>query len=188
MTRRESVPAGRADEQGDPTVLCRIATTTLPRRPQASALARRFLLQKLTAWQVDPDDIDRAVLLSSEAVANAVVHAGTSSGLTVVLVGPCLEVGVSDLSPRRPPAVRSAQARGREPAETKDLLAESGRGMLLIEALADAWGVQDLSEGKQVWFRFQIDRHQDAPCACDDDEADAVLLASGARVVDMLAS
>lgn len=169
--------------------MCRITTTALPPQPRASALARRFLVQNLQVWQVPPDDVDRAVLLTSEAVTNAVTHGGTTSGLTVALAGTCLEVGVSDLSPGRPPPRQDAQAPGHEPAETADPLAESGRGMLLIDALADTWGVQDLPDGKQVWFRFQLDRATSdaAPCACEDDAADATTLVSGARVVDMLA-
>lgn len=169
--------------------MCRIATIGLPPQPQASALARRFLVQNLRVWQVSSDDVDRAVLLTSEAVTNAVVHAGTASSLTVVLAGPCLEVGVSDLSPGRPPHRRSGKGDGHRPAETSDPLAESGRGMLLIDALADAWGVQDLPDGKQIWFRFGVDREpvDAAACACDDETADAVTLASGACVVDMVA-
>lgn len=169
--------------------MCRVATIALPLHRQASAVARRFLGVHLQLWQVPPDEVDRALLLASEAVSNAVVHAGTPSTLTVALVGECLEIGVADLSTHRPIKRPVAQAEGHRAAETRRLLDEHGRGMLLIDALADAWKVQDLPDGKQVWFRFQIARSpQDtSACACQDDAVEPVMLASGARVVDMLA-
>lgn len=78
---------------------------------------------------------------------------------------------------------------GLHDAETADPLAEGGRGLLLINALADDRGIQTIAGGKQIWFRFQVERRPEdlRACSCADLTARGALLASGNRVVDMLA-
>lgn len=77
--------------------MCRIATTELAPRLQASAKARDFLRPTLARWGLAEDSVEQALLMTSEAVTNAAVHAGTVSGLTVSLAGSCVEIAVSDL-------------------------------------------------------------------------------------------
>jgi anti-sigma regulatory factor (Ser/Thr protein kinase) len=138
-------------------IVCRVASASLSPQRQASTIARRFLTETLLSWGVLPDGVDRALLLTSEAVTNAVVHARTASTLTVALSGGCLEVGVRDLaSSRLTRRLPRTDGLGQRPAETVDPLAEGGRGMLLIAAVAQRWGVQDLPVGKQVWFQLQV--------------------------------
>ena len=169
--------------------MCRVTTTTLDPEPQASAAARRFLQQTLTYWQLPSDVTDQALLLASELTTNAVLHAKTVSVLTVTLTGQYLEVGVGDLSAAQVPNAGRERLRGdQQPAETTDPLSEGGRGMLLIEALADSWGVQQLPGGKQVWFCLHVPRRTvpTQPCACDHESAREFFTGSGARVVNML--
>jgi len=37
-------------------------------------------------------------------------------------------------------------------------LTESGRGLQIIDALAEQWGVRDVGEGTEVWFRLRVDK------------------------------
>jgi anti-sigma regulatory factor (Ser/Thr protein kinase) len=85
-----------------------------------------------------PEDLD---LVLSELVGNALRHAGGVRGVTLARRDGCLRVTVLD-DDDRPPTLR-------EP----DLERESGRGLLLVEALSEAWGVDhDLVRGgKGVW-------------------------------------
>jgi anti-sigma regulatory factor (Ser/Thr protein kinase) len=87
---------------------------------------------------------DDAALLASEIVTNAVRHAGADLAVTVTVRGDDgqLVVEVTDCSPQ-PPTLGDA-----------DPLAESGRGMYLVEAIADEWGVRRHPQGKTVWFRL----------------------------------
>jgi anti-sigma regulatory factor (Ser/Thr protein kinase) len=84
--------------------------------------------------------VDTACLLTSELVANAVVHAGAAVELVVDLDRARLAVEVIDASSQAP-----------QPVEA-ELLATSGRGLAMVAHLADAWGVTRVVPGKSVWF------------------------------------
>lgn len=96
-----------------------------------------------------PVDIQRVVgLLASEVVTNAVKH-GPSGGLVdvqVQLTGDRIHVSVRDESRSRPVRLEP------EP------MALSGRGVLLIDRLASAWGVDPERDGKSVWFEVSLRR------------------------------
>jgi anti-sigma regulatory factor (Ser/Thr protein kinase) len=89
--------------------------------------------------------IDRAELLISELVTNAVRYGGPPITLSIDCTGDeGLQVRVSDGSskgPRRPRATDSD---------------ESGRGIALVDLLSDDWGVEVHEAGKAVWFRLQL--------------------------------
>jgi anti-sigma regulatory factor (Ser/Thr protein kinase) len=87
-----------------------------------------------------PDMVDTACLLTSELVANAVVHAGAPVELVVDLDKARLAVEVIDASSSR------LAPRDAAPLDT------SGRGLAMVEHLADAWGVTPVLPGKSVWF------------------------------------
>ncbi len=88
------------------------------------------------------DLLDDAALLVSELVTNAVIHAGSEVRVRGEVVGGVLRVEVTDAS-RHHPALRNY-------SET----AGTGRGMALLVALADHWGVIPTTEGKTVWFEL----------------------------------
>ena len=117
----------------------RQATLAVPPAPQSAGDARRFVRDQLDAWDLRVDD-DGVVLMVSELVTNAGVHA--RSGATVRLVdrGDCLRIEVTDAS-TTPIAVRSHQPG-----------AETGRGLRIVESLAARWGVDPVEGGKTVWF------------------------------------
>lgn len=110
---------------------------------------RRRLRDQLRQWGV-PALADTAELLATEIVTNALQHTGGGAVLTATLTaGPArrLRVEVHDSLGRRPPPRPPGSLR---PADD----ATSGRGLLLVEALADTWGVQARGAGKTVWFEL----------------------------------
>jgi anti-sigma regulatory factor (Ser/Thr protein kinase) len=130
-----------------------VATAAYQPEPTAAAAARRFVRDTLQTWLVSGDTatghglVDDAVLLTSELVTNAVVHAGTPVEVTCKLTGGGVEVVVSDGHPAKLVP---------EPPENEHIPAErtSGRGLLLPAALASAWGVTYGQSAKAVWFRI----------------------------------
>lgn len=102
--------------------------------------ARRFVDEVLNRWHCD-SLLDEVQLLVSELVTNAVVHAGSDVEVAVRLLGDSLRIEVLDRAP-------ATQLRPSTPPDE----AESGRGLLLVETMATAWGVEALDGGKVVWF------------------------------------
>ena len=108
------------------------------------AQARAFAREMLVAWDAG-DLADSVVLLVSELVTNAVVHAGTTARLELRLDTQSVRVEVEDLHPKRVlPMVVD------QPTEDS----EQGRGLLITFSLASAWGVDYTSASKRVWLRF----------------------------------
>ena len=89
-------------------------------------------------------DREAAQLVASELVTNAVVHAGTAIDLTLRLVGPVLHIAVRDGGPGRPKIA------------DVDESSESGRGLLLVDALAASWGTFFPDNGKVVWATVRV--------------------------------
>jgi len=114
---------------------------SLPAEPASAAVARRFVRDVLDAWGAGEFE-DAAVLLTSELVTNALLHARSPAELHVRLAGGRLRVGVSDRTPVLPVRKRY----GKEAA--------TGRGLLLVETLASAWGTDRNGDGKEVWFEL----------------------------------
>ncbi|MGW3951330.1 ATP-binding protein [Streptomyces sp. NPDC004752] len=118
--------------------------------PRGARLARRLALHQLDAWGVPygSEASDAAALLVAELAANAVTHGrvpGRDFEVAVKLLGRTLRIEVSDTRGEcRPPAPGSARI-------AHPPLAETGRGMLLVESLADRWEVLDrVPVGKTV--------------------------------------
>ena len=108
---------------------------------QAPGLARQATHEALASWRLAHLE-DTAVLLVSELVTNAVRHARTGGSvlaLRLEIAGSWLRIEVHDADPRLPEP--------RTPAGHD----ESGFGFVLIEALADKWGVRETGVGKAVW-------------------------------------
>ena len=120
-------------------------TASVDLQPTARSIptARRVVGELLTAWAA-PHDRQDAELLVTELVANVVDHAGGESVLTleVTLSGAWLRIAVVDGSAIRPVV------------QQLDHHAVRGRGMQLIEAIADRWGAEDHQGGKRVWLEL----------------------------------
>ncbi len=119
--------------------------------PTAVAAARRFVRDTLISWGLsgrsDQDDlVADAVLLASELVTNAIVHAGTAVHLTCRMDGATVEISVLDRHPARvipdPPGTAATVDR------------PSGRGLVLPAALSSSWGVTYAPTAKVIWFRL----------------------------------
>ena len=98
------------------------------------------------------DLLDTAELLVSEIVTNALVHAGTPIDVAFSFVDGGLRVEVTDGSPHAP------TLRGYGPS------AGTGRGLMLLEEMVDAWGVVPDGPGKTVWFQIACSSdHEGSP-------------------------
>ncbi|MFF9509708.1 ATP-binding protein [Streptomyces sp. NPDC014724] len=126
--------------------------------PRGARLARRLVLHQLDAWGVPhgSEASETAALLVAELAANAVTHGrvpGRDFEVTAEILGRTLRIAVSDTRGElRPPAPGAL----RPPMPP---LAETGRGLLLVEALADRWGVLDrVPVGKTVVAELDLPR------------------------------
>ena len=113
--------------------------------PERVAVARQQLRELLHDWD-SQDQVDSAVLLLSEMLTNVLVHTDADALLAAEVRGETgerrMRVEVTDTSDDLP--------HKRRPGE----LASSGRGLVLIELLADSWGVAPQGEGKTIWFEL----------------------------------
>ncbi len=129
-------PSHDADGAAQPPLT---ADVDLPLTTAAAALARRTVTDVLRGWAiVDEDFTYDAVLLTSELVGNAVRHGGRRVALSLEHGHGRLTLAVSDGSSVLP-----------FPSNHEDR--ESGRGLTIINAIADDWGVWDRPDGKTVW-------------------------------------
>jgi serine/threonine-protein kinase RsbW len=118
----------------------------LPPQRSSARLARHWVMHTLASSGVTGPQNQVVELLTAEVVANAAVH-GPSDGTIRVTAWTDARnayVSVSDDSSVSPVV--------RHP-EPSDL---SGRGMALVQALADDWGVEVGPEGKTVWFSLEL--------------------------------
>ncbi|WP_255307966.1 SpoIIE family protein phosphatase [Streptomyces marincola] len=111
------------------------------------ATARGFVRDTLQGWGLT-DLIEDAVVLTSELVTNAVVHAGTAADVRCLRDPDGVRIEVVDRHPERELPLAEV-SRGRP-----DLNSEGGRGLLLCAALASRWGVDYTATDKCVWFRL----------------------------------
>ncbi|WP_432506978.1 ATP-binding protein [Kineococcus arenarius] len=114
--------------------------TTLAPEPASSRAARHVVADWCIQQGLVGDVVDTLLLLTAEVVTNAVIHGRSDVVLRVGRHGSRVRVGVGDENTRLP--LR------REP----DPDALDGRGMALLEALADSHGVEVHPFGKVVWF------------------------------------
>jgi anti-sigma regulatory factor (Ser/Thr protein kinase) len=140
----EAASAGRGDDGR--------VRVDLRNTPQAPRLSRTVVTDVLLEAGL-PELVDTASLLVSELVTNALRYGGGPRELLVQVDGEALDVGVRDGSPRPPHPVAPD---GPGAASVVDGgLAENGRGLLLVDLLADSWGWRPENGGKLVWFRLR---------------------------------
>ncbi|MFE9773962.1 ATP-binding protein [Streptomyces sp. NPDC005931] len=114
--------------------------------PRGARLARLLAVEQLRSWGLP---LDPARQIIAELAVNAATHGrvpGRDFRLTLYVVGGTLRIEVTDTRGERPPERR---------APSPD--AESGRGLLLVDALADRWGVTDgRFPRKTVWAELRL--------------------------------
>ena len=115
--------------------------------PRSVAEARKQISVALAVWNV-PVDPETAALLVSELVTNAVTHDGAGAGGIMIAIRVArrrLRVDVHDTSSALP-----------EPELDAPPDAEAGRGLLLVDTLADEWGFYRTPGGKAVYFALEF--------------------------------
>jgi anti-sigma regulatory factor (Ser/Thr protein kinase) len=119
------------------------AVDLLPHSANVPA-ARHIAVELLKAWQA-PHDHDDVALLVTELVTNVIDHVDGEAAFTLelALAGGWLQIAVADGSSVRP-VVRELDSDN-----------PRGRGLRLIQALADRWGIEDHHDGKRVWLTLQ---------------------------------
>ncbi|MEU5685388.1 ATP-binding SpoIIE family protein phosphatase [Streptomyces venezuelae] len=126
----------------------RTVLTVAQAEPERIAGARSHLRDLLHDW-ADDDQVDSAVLMVSEMLTNVLVHTDGDALLVAEVTGEPgarrLRAEVADGSDDLP--------HKRHPGE----LASSGRGLVLMELLAGAWGVDPRGDGKSIWFELYED-------------------------------
>ena len=119
----------------------RSASIDLPPVATSVPAARHLVKEVLRAWEV-PHDREDAALLVTELVANVVDHAHGDANFTLELSvsDTGLRIAVIDGSSIRPVVQELSHDRPR------------GRGLRLVESIAERWGADDHDGGKRVWF------------------------------------
>lgn len=135
-----------------PTFTQRFSST-----PLGARLARHLALNQLHAWGIryGSEVSERAALVVAELAANAVTHGrvpGRDFELRLSLPTGSLRIEVTDTRAERLPPAPGA-------VPPPQPLAESGRGLVLVDALADRWEVQDrVPPGKTVLVEIDLPR------------------------------
>ncbi|MFH8242704.1 ATP-binding protein [Streptomyces sp. NPDC018321] len=124
---------------------------TCPCEPSTAEAGRTLVRDALGVWHLD-DLADVTALIMSELVANAVTHT-TCRSIRLIVGRPSatrIRVGVVDREPSRLPALGRAGEND-----------ESGRGLLLVDGIADRWGYdlhgpRSRPWGKEVWAELLL--------------------------------
>ncbi|ADI08888.1 hypothetical protein SBI_05768 [Streptomyces bingchenggensis BCW-1] len=135
---------------------------------------RRSMRTHLTRWGL-PNVIDAALICVSELVTNVIVHvgAGTPTTMAVSMNGTYLRIEIHDPDRSALPTLLGATT-----------TSESGRGLALVVAVTDRWGVMPTDAGKTTWCEIatelrEADAHLGGP---EVDRAEVLLALYGGSV------
>ncbi len=113
--------------------------------------ARRWCMMVLESWNIPPSTSDDAILAASELVSNAVLHAPPVQFMRLMLTDSHLVLEVVDSSLQAPKA------------KSPDFSSENGRGLFLVDRIADRWGSESVRDrstgrptGKVVWCLLRL--------------------------------
>jgi anti-sigma regulatory factor (Ser/Thr protein kinase) len=131
------------------------ATRRFHCRPESVAGARHFVKDLLS--DQPRETVEAAELMTSELATNSVRHARSDFELAIHRSRDEIRVEVSDHGEGRP-VLRSPTVRD-----------QSGRGLQIVQALAEDWGIAPSPNGKLVWFTLPLRTHTGSrpslPCA-----------------------
>jgi len=134
-------------DMGDIGEQTRLLRKQLLRRVEVADLtavpAVRHALRELLSHWAERESAEVAELLMSELVTNALVHTAHGAVVKATVADSQLRVEVRDFVTAPP-----------TPNEPTSDDGTHGRGMVLVEGLADAWGVRAQGMGKVVWFEL----------------------------------
>ncbi|MFI1292648.1 ATP-binding protein [Streptomyces sp. NPDC020792] len=120
---------------------------------RGARLARLLAAAELRAWQMSPSVVERAEQIVAELSANAALHGRVQGrdfrlALRLDLVAGLLRIEVTDARGDQLPSARTDFTTSPD--------AESGRGLILVAALADRWGTEPYPPGgKTVWAELK---------------------------------
>ncbi|MFE9498655.1 ATP-binding protein [Streptomyces collinus] len=133
-------------------------TVLLSCTPRGGRLARLLAADQLRAWELPQDPATHIV---AELAANAATHGrrpGRSFRITLYVIGRTLRIEVTDTRGDRMPEVH-----------VPDDHAESGRGLLLVDAFAECWGVTEgRFPSKIVWAELLLQTPEHASTGSGD--------------------
>jgi anti-sigma regulatory factor (Ser/Thr protein kinase) len=139
-------------------------------QPESVSAARRFVREVLRGHA--PEVVDAAELMTSELASNCVRHAHTDFEL-VIRSRDQIRVEVRDTGRGRP------ELRSPTPVEP------TGRGLRIVDAMSDTWGIAPSAAGKTVWFTLDASEvaspPSDASSALESDGGDRAVRSSGLR-------
>lgn len=119
-------------------------TTELAAEAEPCSAARRFTRSALSSWNVPDELLERAELVVSELVGNAVKHAGGAARLELTRTAGGLRVAVCDRGFGEPQAMCAG------PSE------EGYRGLFIVQTVSSRWGFLPTESGKTVWAEFRV--------------------------------
>jgi anti-sigma regulatory factor (Ser/Thr protein kinase) len=122
--------------------LSTIAAFTMPAMADSVNLARQQVTDFLS--QEGSIELDHALAVTSELVANSVIHAATELQVVLERWQYMVKVVVEDFNTQLP-VVRSL-----------DVAVDSGRGMHIIDEFSDLWGYELTDNGKRIWAGFNL--------------------------------
>lgn len=146
--------ASVADDDGSVEQICQChsavlsgerteATQAFPAEPKDLSRARQFVVDTLRSWSLGRVADDAAIIVS-ELATNAILHAASDFVVALSLQSDCVRLSVRDASAELP------VTRAPSPSTI------SGRGLILISALADSWGTESVDDGKVVWVDLRV--------------------------------
>jgi signal transduction histidine kinase/serine phosphatase RsbU (regulator of sigma subunit)/DNA-binding response OmpR family regulator len=122
-----------------------VFTARLAEAGTAPSEARRAVARELRRWGVAEEPVDDIVLIASELVTNALVHARPPIDLRLRRIGPHVILEIRDRAGLRP--------RRRRPDDSD----EHGRGLNIVEVLSESWGTRTSESGKTVWCTVRVE-------------------------------
>ncbi|WP_061451373.1 GAF domain-containing protein, partial [Streptomyces scabiei] len=150
LPRQEAVPGSpHTENRTRSAVITARAAASFAAVSRSVATARSFVRDTLQGWGF-ADIVDDAVVLTSELVTNAVVHAGTSADVLCLRADDGVRIEVADRYPEREIPLQGSHVNMGSPDR------EGGRGLQLCAAMASRWGVEYTSTHKQVWFQLDL--------------------------------
>jgi anti-sigma regulatory factor (Ser/Thr protein kinase) len=150
VRRVRTLASSRGEEV--PEVDERVGHLVLHDDPRSVGRGRQFLREFLAEAPISSDALDSAQLCLSELATNALMHSeGGTFELRVTLDGSLLTVAVRDRGQGE------SQSVGGISTVEDDSLLISGRGLQLVEALADRWGSERDALGTIVWFALDVE-------------------------------
>ncbi|MFE3270349.1 SpoIIE family protein phosphatase [Streptomyces sp. NPDC059215] len=116
---------------------------------QSVRLVRNFLGDTISDWHRE-SVLDELQLLASEVVTNALIHAHSEVEIKVREYADRVRTEVRDTDPH-PPIPTITYDSPKAEAES----AESGRGLFIVDSIADSWGSSPIGRGKTTWFELR---------------------------------